>query len=134
MAMQTLDLGIDNNEEIKHLFRQFDTTNNGQIDLQEFLRQLKPPLNERRRKAALNLFNSMDVNKDGKLTIVDLKVSFLLTIANGTTPPVDLFLDEICSSAGLEKKPIAECKYRSCNSSRIETNLPLNFFVSFRRW
>jgi hypothetical protein len=31
-------------------------------------------MNERRQKAVLNLFNSMDVNKDGKLTILDLKV------------------------------------------------------------
>jgi len=31
-------------------------------------------MNERREKAVLNLFNSMDVNKDGKLTVLDLKV------------------------------------------------------------
>jgi hypothetical protein len=46
-------------------------------------RQLRLPMNERRQKAALNLFNSMDVNKDGKLTILDLKVlihSFLFLL------------------------------------------------------
>jgi hypothetical protein len=31
-------------------------------------------MNERRQKAALNLFSSIDVNKDGALTIADLKV------------------------------------------------------------
>jgi Ca2+-binding EF-hand superfamily protein len=31
-------------------------------------------MNERRQKAVFSLFNSMDVNKDGKITIVDLKV------------------------------------------------------------
>lgn len=73
-VIKSLQLGIKNNEEIKRLFQQFDTTNNGQIDLNEFLQQLRPPMNERRERAALNLFNSMDVNKDGKLTILDLKV------------------------------------------------------------
>lgn len=82
LAIRALKLGIENNEEIRHLFRQFDTTNNGRIDLQEFLQQLKPPLNERRQRAALNLFHSMDVNKDGKLTIVDLKVSSLNLLQN----------------------------------------------------
>ena len=65
---------MNNQEEIKELFRQFDTTNNGQIDLYEFLQQLRPPMNERRQKASLNLFQSLDINKDGKLTILDLKV------------------------------------------------------------
>lgn len=60
------------------LFQQFDTTNNGQIDLDEFLKQLRPSMNDRRQKAVLNLFNSMDVNHDGKLTIQDLKVRFIL--------------------------------------------------------
>ncbi len=31
-------------------------------------------MNERRQKAVLNLFNLMDVDKDGKLTIEDIKV------------------------------------------------------------
>jgi len=31
-------------------------------------------MNERRQKAVLNLFNLMDVDKDGKLTIDDIKV------------------------------------------------------------
>ena len=65
---------MKNDDDIKRLFQQFDTTNNGQIDLNEFLKQLRPPINERRQKAVVNLFDSMDVNKDGKLTIVDLKV------------------------------------------------------------
>lgn len=81
-AIKALQLGINNDDEIKKLFRQFDTTNNGQIDLQEFLLQIRPPMNERREKAAINLFNSMDVNKDGKLTIIDLKVFIILSIDN----------------------------------------------------
>ncbi len=73
-TIKSLKLGIETDQDIKHLFQQFDTRNNGRIDLIEFLRQLRLPMNERRQKAALNLFNSMDVNKDGKLTILDLKV------------------------------------------------------------
>lgn len=67
-------MGITNNDEIKSLFREFDKTQNGQIDLSEFLQQLRPPMNERRQKAVSNLFNSIDVNKDGKLTTSDLRV------------------------------------------------------------
>jgi Ca2+-binding EF-hand superfamily protein len=73
-AIKSLNIGINSDDDIKRLFKQFDTTNNGQIDLYEFLQQLRPPMNERRQKAVLSLFNSMDVNKDGKITIVDLKV------------------------------------------------------------
>jgi Ca2+-binding EF-hand superfamily protein len=80
-AIKSLNIGIDDNDDIKDLFEQFDTTKNGQLDLYEFLQQLRPPMNERRRQAALNIFNSMDVNKDGKLTIVDLKV-FINSIMN----------------------------------------------------
>jgi Ca2+-binding EF-hand superfamily protein len=76
-AIKSLRLGIKSEEDIKHLFQQFDTTNNGQIDLNEFLKQLSPPMSERRQKAVLNLFNSMDVNKDGKLTTSDLKVRLI---------------------------------------------------------
>jgi Ca2+-binding EF-hand superfamily protein len=56
------------------LFKQFDTTQNGQIDLKEFLQQLRPPVNQRREKAIWNLFQSIDMNKDGQLTVLDLKV------------------------------------------------------------
>ena len=73
-AMKCLNIVTDNVDEVKHLFRQFDTTNNGQIDLNEFLQQLRPAMNERRHRAALNVFRSMDVNKDDKLTLADLKV------------------------------------------------------------
>jgi Ca2+-binding EF-hand superfamily protein len=73
-AIKSLNLSFSSDEEIKRLFRQFDTTNNGQIDLSEFLQQLKPPMNERRQRAALNLFNAIDVDKDGRLTLADIKV------------------------------------------------------------
>ncbi|CAF3916764.1 unnamed protein product [Adineta steineri] len=75
-TIKSLKLGIKNDEDIKHLFQQFDTTNNGQIDLDEFIKQLRPPINERRQKAILNLFNSIDVNNDGKLTVSDLKTKY----------------------------------------------------------
>ncbi|CAF1371605.1 unnamed protein product [Rotaria sordida] len=75
-AIKALRLGITNDDEIKQLFQQFDSTKNGQIDLSEFLQKLRPPMNERRQKAAVNVFNSMDVDKDGKLTIVDLKTKY----------------------------------------------------------
>ncbi|CAF2655062.1 unnamed protein product [Rotaria sp. Silwood2] len=79
-AIKTLKVEIKSDEEIKQLFRQFDTTNNGQIDLNEFLHHLRPVMNERRQKAALNIFNAMDVNKDGKLTMLDLKTKYAAQI------------------------------------------------------
>jgi hypothetical protein len=38
-------------------------------------------MSERRQKAVSNFFDSMDVNKDGQLTILDLKVLFHLGVA-----------------------------------------------------
>ncbi|CAF0721527.1 unnamed protein product [Didymodactylos carnosus] len=71
-AVKALKLDISD-DDTKALFRQFDTTKNGQIDLKEFIRQLRPEMNDRRLKAALNIFNSTDINKDGVLTISDLR-------------------------------------------------------------
>ena len=73
-TIELLDIGISSDEQIRAIFKQFDTTNNGQIDLQEFLQQLRPPMNARRERAALTLFDSVDVNKDNRLTLADLKV------------------------------------------------------------
>lgn len=73
---------MKNDEEIKNLFRQFDITQNGQIDLNEFLLKLRPPVNERRQKAMSNLFNSIDVNHDEQITIQDLKVFRLIDTKN----------------------------------------------------
>ncbi|UJR37434.1 hypothetical protein I4U23_030137 [Adineta vaga] len=75
-TIKSLKLGIQNDADIKRLFQQFDTTNNGQIDLDEFLKQLRPPMSERRQRAVLNLFNSIDVNKDDQLTVSDLKTKY----------------------------------------------------------
>lgn len=83
-TIKSLKLGIKNNDDIKDLFQQFDTTNNGQIDLDEFLKQLRPPMNQRREKAVSNLFNSIDVNKDGQLTISDLKTKYANQIKDKT--------------------------------------------------
>ncbi|CAF1608940.1 unnamed protein product [Rotaria magnacalcarata] len=45
-AIKTLKLDIRSDDEIKSLFREFDKTHNGQIDLSEFLQQLRPPMSE----------------------------------------------------------------------------------------
>ncbi|CAF2077432.1 unnamed protein product [Rotaria magnacalcarata] len=81
-TIKYLKLEIKNDEEIKSLFQQFDTTHNGEIDLNEFLKQLRPPMSQRRERAALNLFNGMDVNHDGKLTAQDLKTKYASQIKN----------------------------------------------------
>ncbi|CAF1196477.1 unnamed protein product [Adineta ricciae] len=94
-AMKLLKLDFNNDDEIKQLFRRFDTTNNGQIDLAEFLQQIKPPMNERRHRAALHVFNSMDINKDGKLTIEDIKLKYaaqLKAVKNRSSQNIDYTL------------------------------------------
>lgn len=73
-TLKSLRIGINDDAEIKLLFQQFDKTNNGEIDFFEFLQELKPTMNERRQRAALNMFQSMDMDKDGKLTLQDLRV------------------------------------------------------------
>lgn len=83
-TIELLNVGISSEEQIREIFKQFDTTNNGQIDLQEFLQQLRPPMNARREQAALKLFDSMDVNKDNRLTLADLKVRTLFC----PSPPI----------------------------------------------
>ena len=74
-AIRSLKIGVTMDDEIKRLFQQFDTTQNGQIDLKEFLQQLRPPMSSRRERAAINVFNTMDSNQDGRLTVADLKVN-----------------------------------------------------------
>ena len=73
-TLKALHVELKNEADVQALFQQFDTTNNGEIDLKEFLRQLRPAMSERRQRATNTLFDSMDMNKDGKLTIHDLKV------------------------------------------------------------
>ena len=73
-TLTALHVELKNEADARALFEQFDTTNNGEIDLKEFLRQLRPGMSERRQRATDALFNSVDMNKDGKLTIHDLKV------------------------------------------------------------
>jgi Ca2+-binding EF-hand superfamily protein len=74
-TIRLLKIDMKNEQDIQDLFRQFDTTQNGQIDLKEFLDQLRPSVNARREKAIWNHFNAIDINHDGQLTIHDLKVS-----------------------------------------------------------
>ena len=73
-TLKALHVELKNEADVRALFQQFDTTNNGEIDLKEFLRQLRPAMSERRQRATNTLFDSMDMNKDGTLTVHDLKV------------------------------------------------------------
>lgn len=102
-TIKSLGINLKTNEEIKSLFEQFDTTRNGQIDLQEFLKQLRPPVSERRQKAIWNLFETIDMNHDGVITMQDLKVISDLD-ARRATCSISIALDQICDTITREEK------------------------------
>lgn len=80
-TIRLLKLNLGDERSMRELFQQFDTTNNGQIDLNEFLQKLRPKMNERRTKVVERFFQSLDVNQDGRLTLQDLKVRFSFRVA-----------------------------------------------------
>ena len=55
------------------LFHALDEDNNGWIDFAEFMRALRSPLNDRRVGVIMEVFDHIDVNNDGVLSIEDLK-------------------------------------------------------------
>eukprot|EP00052_Salpingoeca_macrocollata_P033347 m.8110 g.8110 ORF g.8110 m.8110 type:complete len:210 (+) comp5022_c0_seq1:186-815(+) len=64
---------LDNEDEYRDAFARFDRDKNGSISFDEFLIQLRPPLNRRRTDLIRQAFNKADKTKDGKLTIEDMK-------------------------------------------------------------
>jgi len=60
-------------EEIETIFNKFDTDGSGSIDFDELLYNIRPPMNEKRRRLVVMAFQKLDKNKDSVITIDDLK-------------------------------------------------------------
>jgi len=62
-----------NREEIQNIFNKFDTDGSGSIDFDELLYNIRPPMNEKRRRLVHMAFQKLDKNKDSVITVDDLK-------------------------------------------------------------
>lgn len=63
--------------EIRKLFNDFDTKQDGKIDFTEFVNALKPQLSAKRLNAIDEAFRKLDVNNDGVLSIEDFRVVYM---------------------------------------------------------
>jgi len=59
--------------ELKQVFDEIDTGNDGSINYEEFLRKLRPPMSKNRIALIDKAFAKMDKTGDGKVTVADLK-------------------------------------------------------------
>ncbi len=71
-AMKDYMLGFSD-QEIQTLFAYFDADRSGEVDYDEFIRQLRGPMNASRKKIVMQAFNKIDKDKSGYIEIVDIK-------------------------------------------------------------
>jgi Ca2+-binding EF-hand superfamily protein len=71
-AMNDYKLGFQQ-DEIKALFRAFDSNGDGTVDYDEFLRVLRGPMNEGRKKLVAQAFSKLDKDQSGSIDVTDLK-------------------------------------------------------------
>uniref|UniRef100_H3B0R2 Calcyphosine n=1 Tax=Latimeria chalumnae TaxID=7897 RepID=H3B0R2_LATCH len=62
--------------EVEALFRFFDRDDSGAISHKEFLRALRPPMSEKRKKVVTDTFHSLDKAGDGALQFEDMRKVF----------------------------------------------------------
>ena len=68
------DFGLNFNEsEINILFRAFDENRDGLIDYDEFLRTIRGPMNDFRKKYVTRAFDKFDRNHHGYVDANDIK-------------------------------------------------------------
>ncbi|XP_022185187.1 calcyphosin-like protein [Nilaparvata lugens] len=60
-------------QQLLALFSRFDADQSGQINMDEFLLAIRPPMNAARVKSVKDAFNKMDRTGDGVITIEDLR-------------------------------------------------------------
>ncbi|XP_063379041.1 calcyphosin-like protein [Cydia fagiglandana] len=68
------ETGLDiSHEDAEKLFAQFDTTNSGSISIDEFIKEIRPPMNEGRRAIVDRAFRKLDKTGDGVIATEDLR-------------------------------------------------------------
>ncbi|XP_063621235.1 calcyphosin-like protein [Cydia splendana] len=68
------ETGLDiSHEDAEKLFAQFDTTNNGSISVDEFIKEIRPPMNDGRRAIVERAFRKLDKTGDGVIATEDLR-------------------------------------------------------------
>eukprot|EP00033_Pygsuia_biforma_P000595 GCRY01000703.1.p1 GENE.GCRY01000703.1~~GCRY01000703.1.p1 ORF type:complete len:187 (+),score=29.31 GCRY01000703.1:120-680(+) len=72
-----IDYGLKfDDEEFALLCEKFDMNKDGNIDINEFIFNIRPPMNERRKFLCEQAFNKLDKSGDGVVTVEDLKNVF----------------------------------------------------------
>jgi len=61
------------NKEARELFDDIDVDHSGQLDYEEFLIALRPPMSNNRKSLVYKAFDKLDRVKDGVITVEDLK-------------------------------------------------------------
>lgn len=64
---------IMSRDEIQTIFNKFDSDASGFIDFDELLYNIRPPMNEKRRRLVSMAFQKLDKNKDSVITVDDLR-------------------------------------------------------------
>ena len=62
--------------EIQAIFDRFDPDNNGEIDYDEFLREIMGPMNRKRQALVTKAFKVIDLDKSGILDINDIRTRY----------------------------------------------------------
>ncbi|XP_060552504.1 calcyphosin-like protein [Ruditapes philippinarum] len=82
LSFEELDTGLKEfgidiiNDDLWILFNHFDKDKNSEIDFLELVAKLRPPMALRRIEVTNEAFDSLDANKDGILSIEDLKIVY----------------------------------------------------------
>ena len=71
-AMKDYMLGF-NDSELRTLFSYFDIDRSGTIDYDEFIRSIKGPMNQNRKRFVGQAYNKLDKDKNGYIDINDIK-------------------------------------------------------------
>lgn len=71
-AMKDYMLGF-NDSELRTLFNYFDIDRSGTVDYDEFIRSIKGPMNQNRKKYVGQAYNKLDKDKNGYIDINDIK-------------------------------------------------------------
>lgn len=75
-----LDYGLKmTTAEVYELFDCLDKDKSGSVSFDEFLEALRPPMSKARLEMIDKAFRKMDVNKDGVITVEDLKINYSVT-------------------------------------------------------